>query len=79
MRDVGRVELGAESYTSNLRFAGVEASGVGIQLLPTANAIQVFTGIQRELERLRKNFPPGLEAQIAFDNVVVVRSRSSRC
>ena len=73
VRDVGRVELGAESYTSNLRFAGVEASGVGVQLLPTANAIQVFTGIQRELDRLRQNFPPGLEAQIAFDNVVVVR------
>src|SRR5688572_22476602 len=73
VKDVGRVELGAESYTSNLRFGGVEASGVGIQLLPTANAIQVFTGIQEELERLRKAFPPGLEAQIAFDNVVVVR------
>ena len=72
VRDVGRVELGAESYSSNLRFAGVEASGVGIQLLPTANAIQVFAGIQAELERLRENFPPGLEAQIAFDNVVVV-------
>jgi HAE1 family hydrophobic/amphiphilic exporter-1 len=72
VRDVGRVELGAESYSSNLRFAGVEASGVGIQLLPTANAIQVFSGIQAELERLRETFPPGLEAQIAFDNVVVV-------
>ncbi len=73
VRDVGRVELGAESYASNLRFAGVQASGVGVQLLPTANAIQVFTGIQKELERLRRNFPPGLEAQIAFDNVGVVR------
>jgi HAE1 family hydrophobic/amphiphilic exporter-1 len=71
--DVGRVELGAESYTSNLRFAAVEASGVGIQLLPNANAIQVFTGIQKELDRLRQSFPPGLEAQIAFDNVVVVK------
>ena len=56
-----------------MRFAGVEASGIGIQLLPTANAIQVFTGIQQELDRLRQNFPPGLEAQIAFDNVVVVQ------
>src|SRR6187399_675749 len=56
VRDVGRVELGAESYTSNLRFGGVEASGVGVQLLPTANAIQVFTGIQQELARLEKSF-----------------------
>ena len=73
LRDVGRVELGAENYNSNLRFAGVEASGVGVQLLPTANAIQVFSGIQAELERLKKSFPPGLDAQIAFDNVGVVR------
>jgi HAE1 family hydrophobic/amphiphilic exporter-1 len=73
VKDVGRVELGAESYSSRLRFAGVEAAGVGIQLLPTANAIQAFQGIQTELDRLRKTFPPGLEAQIAFDNVVVVR------
>jgi HAE1 family hydrophobic/amphiphilic exporter-1 len=71
--DVGRVELGAESYSSRLRFGGVEASGVGIQLLPTANALEAFAGVQRELDRLRKNFPPGLEAQIAFDNVVVVQ------
>jgi HAE1 family hydrophobic/amphiphilic exporter-1 len=73
VRDVGRVELGAESYSSRLRFAGVEAAGVGIQLLPTANAIQAFKGIQDVLDQLRQNFPPGLEAQIAFDNVVVVQ------
>jgi HAE1 family hydrophobic/amphiphilic exporter-1 len=73
VKDVGRVELGAESYSSRLRFAGVEASGVGIQLLPTANAIQAFKGIQEQLDQLRKSFPPGLEAQIAFDNVVVVQ------
>jgi HAE1 family hydrophobic/amphiphilic exporter-1 len=73
VRDVGRVELGAENYTSRLRFGGFEASGIGIQLLPTANAIQVFEGVQRELERVEKQFPPGLKAQIAFDNVGVVR------
>src|SRR6188768_2548864 len=71
--DIGRVELGAESYSSVLRFAGVDAAGVGIQLLPTANALDSFAGVQKELDRLRKSFPPGLEAQIAFDNVVVVQ------
>jgi|SoiMethySBSTD1v2_1073268.scaffolds.fasta_scaffold34210_3 HAE1 family hydrophobic/amphiphilic exporter-1 len=73
VKDVGRVELGAESYASRLRFAGVDASGIGIQLLPTANALQAFQGMEVELERLKKNFPPGLEAQVAFDNVVVVQ------
>ena len=73
VKDVGRVELGAETYSSLLRFAGKQASGIGVQLLPSANAIQVFDGIARELDRLRANFPPGLKAEIAFDNVAVVR------
>jgi HAE1 family hydrophobic/amphiphilic exporter-1 len=73
VKDVGRVELGAESYSSRLRFAGAEASGIGIQLLPTANAIESFTGVRAALARLEEDFPPGLEAQIAFDNVVVVQ------
>ena len=73
VKDVGRVELGAETYSSKLRFAGVPASGVGITLLPTANALDTFAGVQAELARLERNFPPGLEARIAFDNVSVVR------
>jgi HAE1 family hydrophobic/amphiphilic exporter-1 len=73
VRDVGRVELGAESYSSRLRFGGVEAAGVGIQLLPSANALDTFKGVQEEMVRLQKTFPPGLEALIAFDNVGVVR------
>jgi HAE1 family hydrophobic/amphiphilic exporter-1 len=73
VRDVARVELGAETYSSKLRFAGVPASGIGIMLLPTANALDTFRGVQEELDRLRANFPPGLEARIAFDNVGVVR------
>jgi HAE1 family hydrophobic/amphiphilic exporter-1 len=73
VKDVGRVELGAETYSSNLRFLGLEAQGVGITLLPSANAIDVFDGVTAELTRLEKNFPPGLEWRVAFDNVVVVR------
>jgi HAE1 family hydrophobic/amphiphilic exporter-1 len=73
VRDIGRVELGAEDYSSRLRFAGVEASGIGIMLLPTANALEVFRGVTAEMDRLDDQFPPGLKWQLAFDNVVVVR------
>src|SRR6188474_2256945 len=73
VKDVGRVELGAETYSSNLRFLGLEAQGIGISLLPSANAIEVFQGVVAEMNRLKLNFPPGLEWQVAFDNVVVVR------
>jgi HAE1 family hydrophobic/amphiphilic exporter-1 len=73
VRDIGRVELGAEDYSSRLRFAGVEASGIGIMLLPTANALEVFRGVNAEMERIDDQFPPGLKWQLAFDNVIVVR------
>ena len=71
--DVGRVELGAETYSANLRFGGLSAAGVGIQLLPSANAIQALQGVTDEMHRLERNFPPGLKWNLAFDNVGVVR------
>jgi hydrophobic/amphiphilic exporter-1 (mainly G- bacteria), HAE1 family len=73
VRDIGRVELGAETYSANLRFMGLEASGMGIQLLPNANALDVYQGVMAEMARLEKSFPPGLEWRLAFDNVGVVR------
>ena len=41
LSDVGRVELGAESYSSLLRFQGIDAVGFGVIALPTANALDV--------------------------------------
>jgi HAE1 family hydrophobic/amphiphilic exporter-1 len=77
VRDVGRVELGAETYAWNLRFLGLDAQGVGITLLPRANALDVYDGVVAEMERLKQTFPPGLEYAIAFDNVGVVRESIS--
>jgi HAE1 family hydrophobic/amphiphilic exporter-1 len=71
--DVGRVELGAENYTANLRFLGLEASGMGIQLLPSANALEVYDGVLATMARIEPTFPPGLEWRLAFDQVTVVR------
>jgi HAE1 family hydrophobic/amphiphilic exporter-1 len=73
VKDLGRVELGAETYSANLRFAGLNTAGIGIQLLPSANAIQVLEGVNAEMTRLQKNFPPGMDWKLAFDNVSVVR------
>jgi HAE1 family hydrophobic/amphiphilic exporter-1 len=71
--DVGRVELGAETYTSDLRFGGIEATGLGVQLLPSANAIDTFEGVMAEMGRLERNFPAGLRWSLAFEQVSVVR------
>ena len=73
VKDLGRVELGAETYSANLRFGGLHAAGIGIQLLPSANAIEVMKGVLDTMNRLRTSFPPGMEWQMAFDNVEVVQ------
>jgi HAE1 family hydrophobic/amphiphilic exporter-1 len=71
--DVGRAEIGAEAYSSDLRFNGVEAVGFGVTQLPTANALDVYEQVLAELERLQQNFPPGMQYQISFDTATVVQ------
>jgi HAE1 family hydrophobic/amphiphilic exporter-1 len=73
LRDVGRAELGAETYVANLRFQGVEAVGFGVIQLPTANALDVADDVAAELERLSAEFPPGVRYQIAVNTTDVVR------
>jgi HAE1 family hydrophobic/amphiphilic exporter-1 len=72
LKDVGRAELGAETYSAELRFMGIEAVGLGVIQLPTANALDVEHAVVAELERLKQQFPPGLEYQIAFNTTEVV-------
>ncbi len=72
MKDVGRVELGAETYGSQLRFQGIDAVGFGVTQLPSANALDVERGVRAELDRLSLHFPPGLKYQVAFNTTQVV-------
>ena len=59
LRDVGRAELGAESYGGQLRYNGVDAMGLGVLQLSNANALQVRRDVQTEIEQLAKRFPKG--------------------
>jgi hydrophobic/amphiphilic exporter-1 (mainly G- bacteria), HAE1 family len=72
LRDVGRAELGAESYGGNLAYNGHEAIGLGIMQLSNANALEVDRGVREQLGRLSKQFPPGLKYVIAFDSTLAV-------
>jgi HAE1 family hydrophobic/amphiphilic exporter-1 len=72
VKDVGRIELGAEDYTSNLRFNGLDAVGIGVFQLTDANALDVDRAVRAELARLSKQFPPGLEYVVAFDTTTVI-------
>jgi len=72
LKDVGRAEIGAESYDTNLLYSGHQAVGVGVQQLSNANALAVDKAAKAELEELSKSFPPGIKYVIAFDTTTVV-------
>ena len=72
VKDVGRAELGAEDYSSILRYNGHDATGIAVTQLPGANALDVDRAAKAELERLSKNFPPGLKYAVAFDTTEVI-------
>jgi hydrophobic/amphiphilic exporter-1 (mainly G- bacteria), HAE1 family len=72
LRDVGRSELGAEDYSSDLEFNGHDAVGLGITQLANANALDVDRRAIAELDRLSKRFPPGMTYQLAFDTTDAV-------
>jgi HAE1 family hydrophobic/amphiphilic exporter-1 len=67
LSDVGRVELGAEDYSSDLEFNHRPAVGIGVETLPTANALDVSREVREELTKIAPKFPAGLTYDVAFD------------
>jgi HAE1 family hydrophobic/amphiphilic exporter-1 len=72
LKDVGHSVVGAEDYSSTLKYAGREAMGIGILQLSNANALEVDRAAKAQLAELSKSFPPGLSYAIAFDSTTVV-------
>src|ERR1700758_1686642 len=67
LKDVGRAELGAETYANDLQFNGQDSVGIAVLQLSTANALDVDRRAIAELDRLAKSFPPGMHYKLAFD------------
>jgi hydrophobic/amphiphilic exporter-1 (mainly G- bacteria), HAE1 family len=72
LKDVGRAEIGAESYDTNLLYSGQQAIGIGVEQLSNANALEVDKAARAQLAELSKSFPPGIKYVIAFDTTTVV-------
>lgn len=67
LKDVARIELGAETYNVIAKYNGMMASPMGIFTTPEANALEVADKVKARLEELSKNFPDGIEYRIAYD------------
>ena len=74
VRDIGRVELGAQSYSQTFTQNGAPATGIGISQLPEANAIAVAQAVAAKMTELSKSFPKGLVYQLPFDTTKFVKA-----
>ena len=68
VKDLARVELGAQSYGTLSRLNGKASTGIGVQLSPTGNAVATSKAVKQRLVELSRYFPPGVTAVVPFDS-----------
>jgi multidrug efflux pump len=73
LRDVARVELGAESYDVASLYNGYPAAGIPIMLAPGANALKTVDAVKAKAEELRASLPPGMKMVYPIDNTTFIR------
>ncbi|CAM2825312.1 efflux RND transporter permease subunit [Vibrio mytili] len=74
LKDVARVERGAESYDIKGHFNGFPASGLGLSLGTGANALETATAVKERLAELQENFPAGLKVSYPFETTPFVQA-----
>ncbi|MCB2024072.1 MAG: efflux RND transporter permease subunit [Ottowia sp.] len=67
LKDVARIELGAQTYATAARLNGQPGAGMGVQLSPSGNALAAAKAIRAKLKQLEPYFPPGVTWTIPYD------------
>ncbi len=73
LKDIARVELGAESYSYFSRIGGKNSAVISISQIPEANAIELSNQLRKKMAELSKRFPQGIEYKIQHDETTYVR------
>jgi hydrophobe/amphiphile efflux-1 (HAE1) family protein len=74
LRDIARVELGAQDYTLNAYLNNKTATALGIFQRPGSNALSTSDAIIAEMERLKKSFPAGLDYTIVYNPTTFIQA-----
>jgi len=73
LRDVARVEIGAENYGFSSKWNGKPASGIGIKLAPGANALDTVEAVKTRVNEIARQFPPDVKVIYPYDTSPFVR------
>lgn len=68
LKDVARIELGAQAYATSARLNGKPSTGIGVQLSPSGNALATAQAVRSKLQELEKFFPKGMTWAIPYDS-----------
>jgi len=74
LKDVARIELGADNYSMNARFDNTPAVVIGLSQTPNTNSLQIMSHVREEIEKLSKTFPGDMEFRVAYDSTDYVRA-----
>src|SRR6516162_2943821 len=72
VRDVARVELGTQVYTTRARLNGQPSAIIALYQLPGTNALSAANGVRKLMENLKQRFPKGLDYVISLDTTLPV-------
>ena len=73
LRDVARIELGAQAYSTSARLNGKPSVGIGVQLSPSGNALATAEAVRDRMTELQAFFPKGMSWAIPYDSSRFVR------
>ncbi len=73
LKDVARIELGAQDYSLMTSLNGQQNAAFGVYLQPGANALDTADAVSNTLARLSKNFPTGITFKVPYDTTKFVR------
>ncbi|MGO8838141.1 MAG: efflux RND transporter permease subunit [Limisphaerales bacterium] len=74
IKDVGRVDLGAQTYDLRARLNKSPAGAIGVYLAPGANALDTAANVRKILENARQQFPPDMDYDIALDSTLPIKA-----
>ena len=74
VRDIGRIELGSQTYAQDFRLSGKPAAGIGIYQTPEANSLQVGKEVAAKMAQLSRRFPQGLRYCVPYDTTIFVKT-----
>jgi multidrug efflux pump len=73
LKDVARVEIGAENYRAETTYNGQTSAGMAIMLATGANALATSNAVQAKIAELKPYFPPGVEVVFPYDTTTFIR------